>query len=137
MTKISILALLVVALAVPSLMLTQNTTTQQPNPANPSMTPPPDQNSQSAQPDTSQPAQTQSDQAAGTGVNGMNSKSAQMMSGTLSADGKTFTSNNTTYTISNPASVKAYANQPISIEYEMDTNNSIRVTKVILTQPKQ
>lgn len=137
MKKISMLALLVVALAVPSLMLAQNTTTQQPSPANPSMTQPPDQNSQPAQPEASEPAQPQSDQAAGTAVNGMNSQSGQPMSGTISADGKTFTSNNTTYNISNPASVKAYANQPISVEYEMDTNNSIRITKVILTQPKQ
>ena len=59
------------------------------------------------------------------------------MSGTISADGKTFTSNNTTYNVSNPNSVKAYANQPISVEYEMDTNNSIRVTKVILAHPQQ
>ena len=44
-------------------------------------------------------------------------------------DGKTFNSNGTTYTISNPNSVKAYANQPITVGYEMASNNSIRITR--------
>ena len=114
------------------------------------MTPPPDQNSQTAQPQATQPPdqnshpaqpqatpQMQSDQSAGTAVNGTSPEAAQTMSGTISSDGKTFTSNNTTYNVSNPNSVKAYANQPISVEYEMDTNNSIRVTKVILAHPQQ
>ena len=61
----------------------------------------------------------------------------QTLSGTISADGKTFNSNGTTYTISNPNSVKAYANQPITVGYEMDNNNSIRITKVMLTKPQQ
>ena len=102
------------------------------------MAQPPDQNSQSAQPEASgEPGQMQSDQTAAAGANGMNSQPGQAMSGTISTDGKTFTSNNTTYTVSNPNSVKAYAGQPVSVEYEIDTNNSIRVTKVILAQPKQ
>ena len=70
-------------------------------------------------------------------MSGANSQAGQTMSGTISADGKSFAGNNTTYTISNPNSVKAYANQPISVEYEMDTNNSIRITKVFLTKPQQ
>src|SRR5215471_18957502 len=146
MTKISILALLAIALALPTVAFAQSTSSQPSDQASPTMTPPPDQNSQSAQPQATQPpdqngpaAQPQatqpqmpSDQTSASGVNGTNTQSGQTMSGTISADGKTFTSNNMTYNVSNPNSVKAYANQPISVEYEMDTNNSIRVTKVIL-----
>jgi hypothetical protein len=135
MTKISILTLLLIALAVPSVMLAQSTTTQSPQ-ANPSMAQPPDQNGQTAQPEATEPAQTQSDQAAGTSANGM-SPQAQTLSGTISPDGKTLTCSNATYNISNPASVKAYAGQPVSVEYEMDTNNSIKVTKIILQRPQQ
>ena len=61
----------------------------------------------------------------------------QTLTGTISADGKTFNSNGTTYSISNPNSVKAYANQPITVGYEMDSNNSIRITKVMLSKPQQ
>lgn len=137
MKKISILAVLAIALAVPTLTLAQSSTTQPPaTPANPSMTQPPDQNSQSAQPEASEPTQSQSEQAAGSGANGMNSQN-QTLSGTISADGKTLTCSDKTYTISNPNSVKAYANQPITVEYEMDANNSIRVTKIMLTRPQQ
>ena len=150
MTKFSILALLTIALALPTVALAQSTTSQPPEQTSPTMTPPPDQNSQTAQPQATQPPdqnsqpaqpqatpQMQSDQSAGTAVNGTSPEAAQTMSGTISSDGKTFTSNNTTYNVSNPNSVKAYANQPISVEYEMDTNNSIRVTKVILAHPQQ
>lgn len=151
MTKISILALLAITLVVPTIALAQSTASQPSDQASPTMTPSPDQNSQTAQPQATQPpdqnspaAQPQatqpqmpSDQTTATGVNGTNTQAGQTMSGTISADGKTFTSNNTTYNVSNPNSVKAYANQPISVEYEMDTNNSIRVTKVILAHPQQ
>ncbi len=125
--------LLALALAVPTLLLAQSTTTQPPTQANPGMAQPPDQN---AQPEASEPAPTQPDQAAGNSGNGVNSQ-AQTLSGTISADGKTLTCSNTTYNISNPASVKAYANQPVSVEYEMDTNNSIRITRIILQRPQQ
>ena len=147
MKKISMLSLLAIALALPSLMFAQSSTTQQPGqpdpstaqqspPANPGMAQPPDQNGQATQPEASEPGQMQSNQA-GTGADGMNSQSAQTLTGTISVDGKTLTSNGTTYNISNPNSVKAYANQPVSVEYEMDTNNSIRVTKLILQRPQQ
>jgi hypothetical protein len=58
------------------------------------------------------------------------------MAGMISADGKTFTSNNTTYNITNSDAAKAYANQALSVEYEMGTNNSIRITKVFLSHPQ-
>ena len=136
MTRISILAVLAIALAVPTLTLAQSSTTQPPSQANPSMTQP-DQNNQSAQPEASEPAQSQTGQAAGSGVNGMNSQVGQTLTGTISADGKTLTSSDKTYTISNPNSVRSYANQPITVEYEMDTNNSIRITKIMLARQQQ
>lgn len=135
MTKFSILALLTIALTLPTVALAQSTTSQPSDQSSPTMTPP-DQNSQTAQPQATQP-QMPSDQTAASGVSGADTQAGQTMSGTISSDGKTFTSNNTTYSVSNPNSVKAYANQPISVEYEMDTNNSIRVTKVILAHPQQ
>src|ERR1700760_1541181 len=131
------LAILALAMAVAVPAIAQSTSSQPTNQANPTMTQPPGQNSPQASPDSSQPAQSQSGQAAGSAVNGMNSQSGQTLSGTISSDGKTFASNDKTYNISNPNSVKAYANQPITVEYEVDTNNSIRVTKVFLTKPQQ
>jgi len=126
---------LAAAMAMPA--FAQSTSSQATDQSSPSITQSPDQNSQQASPNASQPAQPQSDQAAASGMSGANSGAGQKMSGTISADGKTFNGSNTTYTISNPNSVKAYANQPISVEYEMDTNNSIRITKVFLTKPQQ
>ena len=136
MTRISILAVLAIALAVPSVTLAQSSSTAPPSQANPGMTQPPDQAAPPAQPEASEPAQSQSDQAAGSSANGMNSQN-QTLTGTISADGKTLTCNNATYTISNASSVKPYAGQPVKVEYEMDTNNSIRVTKLMLMQPQQ
>ena len=136
-----ILAILALAAAMAMPAFAQSTSSQPADQASPSMAQPPDQNSQQAtpqaSPDASQPAQSQSDQAAGSAMSGAGSQAGQTMSGTISADGKTFSSNNTTYNISNPNSVKAYANQPISVGYEMDANNSIRITKVYLTKPQQ
>ena len=141
MSKTTMLAVLALAAAMAMPAFAQSTSSQPSDQSTPSMAQPPDQNSQpatqQASPDASQPAQSQSDQAAGSAVSGANTQAAQPMSGTISADGKTFSGNNTTYTISNPNSVKAYANQPISVEYEMDANNSIRITKVFLTKPQQ
>ena len=136
MTKM-MLAVLALAFAIAMPAFAQSTSSQPTDQANPSMTQPPDQNSQPAPPDASQPAQSQADQAAGSSMSGANAQTGQTMSGTISTDGKQFSSNNTTYNVSNPNSVKAYANQPISVEYEMDTNNSIRITKVFLTKPQQ
>jgi hypothetical protein len=59
------------------------------------------------------------------------------MTGTISADGKTFTSNGTSYTVSNPNSVKPYANQPVTVGYETDANNAIRITKLMMNKPQQ
>lgn len=136
MTK-RMLAVFALAAAIAMPAFAQSSSSQPMNQTNPAMTQSPDQNSTQEQRGASQPAQTQSAQPAGSDANGMNSQSGQTMSGTISTDGKQFSSNNTTYNISNPNSVKAYANQPITVGYEMDTNNSIRITKVMLTKPQQ
>lgn len=131
------LAVLALALAIAMPAVAQDTT-QPSTPANPSMGQPPDQNSTQPMPqaDNSQAVQSQSDQAAGSSASA-DPRQGQTLTGTISADGKTFNSNGTTYNISNPNSVKAYANQPITVGYEMGDNNSIRITKVMLTKPQQ
>jgi len=137
---------LALALAVAVPMVAQSS---QPSQANPSMAQPPDQNSNQPmqqpdqstspmqQPDTSQPAQMPPGQTSGSSVSGTNPQASQTLSGTISADGKTLNCNGTNYNISNPNSVKPFANQPVTVAYEMDTNNSIRITKVMLTHPRQ
>ena len=147
MTKM-MLAVLALALVFALPATAQDTTTQQnqspdqnttqpSTQANPSMAQPPDQNSTqpAQQSGNSQAAQSQSSGSNATSM-GPDSQVGQTMTGTISADGKTFNSNGTSYTISNPNSVKPYANQPITVGYDMDTNNSIRITKVMLTKPQ-
>ncbi len=126
------LPVLAVALVISLPAIAQDTTAPS-TPSNPSMGQPPDQNSTApmSQTDNGQAAQSQSNQSART-----SSQTDQTMTGTISSDGKTFNGNGATYTISNPNSVKAYANQPITVGYEMDSNNSIRITKVMLTKPQ-
>lgn len=138
MNKIKMmLAVLALALAIAMPAVAQDTA-QPSTPANPSMGQPPDQNSTQPmpQPDNGQAVQSPSNQAAGSSA-ATDSQLGQTLTGTISADGKTLDSNGTTYTISNPNSVKAYANQPITVGYEMGDNNSIRITKVMLTKPQQ
>ena len=139
MTKVKMTMLAVVALALAiALPAFAQDTTQPSTPANPSTG---QQTNQSGSQPMQQPemsAPTQPDPgAAVSGTNPQTSDGSQTLSGTISADGKTFNSSGTTYTISNPNSVKAYANQPITVGYEMASNNSIRITKVMLTKPQQ
>lgn len=139
MTKIKMMTLAVLALALAiALPALAQDTTQPSTPANPSMGQRPDQNNTQPMPqsDSGRAVQSQSTQAAASSA-GTDSQAGQTLSGTISTDGKTFNSNGTTYTVSNPNSVKAYANQPITVGYEMDNNNSIRITKVLLAKPQQ
>jgi opacity protein-like surface antigen len=130
---------LAVAIAIPAVA---QDTTQPSTQANPNMSQPTDQSSTRPmqQPDSSQASQSQSNQAGNSASSasgtGTDTQAGQTLTGTISADGKSFNSNGTTYTISNPNSVKPYANQPITVGYEMDNNNSIRITKVMLTKPQ-
>ena len=143
-------SLLVLAFAVPSLAVAQSTATPAPAQPDPGMSQQQGQSTQPAQADPTQPTQAQpeatqptpapmpSDQANGsTATSAATEEQGQTMSGTISADGKTFTSNNTTYKVSNPNSVRPFANQTVTVGYEMDTNNSIHISKVMLKQPSQ
>ena len=144
------LAVAALALAIGMPMIAQQTS-QPSTQANPGMSQPdqnstqpnpgmsqPDQNS-TQPPDNSQGMPSQSNQSAGTTASntGTDAQAGQTLTGTISADGKTFNSNGTSYTISNPNSVKPYAGQPVTVGYDMDTNNAIRITKVMLTKPQQ
>jgi opacity protein-like surface antigen len=135
MTKMMV-AVLALALAIAMSAVAQDTA-QPSTPATASTGQPPDQNS--AQP-TPQPgngqSQSQPNQAMGSRAT-TDTQSGQTLTGIISSDGKTFNSSGTTYSISNPNSVKAYASRPITVGYEMDTNNSIRITKVMLSKPQQ
>lgn len=147
MTKM-MLAVLALALVIALPAVAQDATQQNQSPdqntsqpstqANPSMAQPPDQNSTQPAQQSGNSQGAQSSQSAGSNATSMgpDSQVGQTMTGTISADGKTFNSNGTSYTISNPNSVKPYANQPITVGYDMDTNNSIRITKVMLTKPQ-
>src|SRR5580692_10536923 len=129
MTKM-MLAVLALALAIAMPAVSQDTA-QPSTPANPSMGQPPDQNSTqpTPQPDNGQAVQAQSNQTARSSAS-TDPHQGQNSTGTICADVKTINSTGTTYSISNPNSVKAYANQPITVGYAMDRNNSIRITKV-------
>jgi len=113
MTKM-MTALLAIALSVPAVAFAQSTETRQ------------DQE------------QAKQDQAGQTQVDGMNTMPHHQMTGTISADGKSFTtSDNKIYKVSNAASVKDYANQQVSVEYQFNTDsNTIHVNKVIMGQPQ-
>jgi hypothetical protein len=137
MTK-TFVAIFALALTIPALAQNPN----QPTQVSPNAGQQPDQNRPQPMtaPDVTQPGQTTSDQTPGAAVSGSNAPSqtaGQTLSGTISADGKTFDSNGTTYKVSNPNSVKPFAGQPVTVEYDMDSNNSIHVSKVILSHPQQ
>ena len=144
MTKIKMMTLAVLALALAiALPAIAQDTTQPATQANPSTgQQQPDQSGSQPmqQPEMSQPAPPQPDQGTGSAVSGTNpqaSNGSQTLSGTISADGKTFNSNGNSYAISNPNSVKPFAGQAVSVEYETATNNSIHITKVMLGHPQQ
>ncbi len=122
MTK-TLLATIALAFAVAMPVLAQNSTLPSSSPTT------------GQQPDQNSPQPIQSPER-GASAGSMDSQTSQTMSGTISADGKTFTSNGTSYTVSNPNSVKPYANQPVAVGYEMDANNSIRITKLMLNKPQ-
>ncbi len=76
--------------------------------------------------------QQKANQAASNDMNGMNTSPHQMLTGMVSADGKTITStDNTVYQVSNPNALKNYVGQNVTVKYQFNTeNNSIKVSKV-------
>ena len=139
MTKtITVILALALGFALPA--LAQSTTTSQPpTQDNQSMGQQPDQSGGQTmqQPNANPPAQAQPNAAGGSSVSTATPDATQTLSGTISADGKTFNSNGNSYVISNPNSVKPFAGKPVTVKYEADTNNSIHITAVMLSHPQQ
>ncbi len=110
MTKVTT-ALLAIALSVPAVAFAQSSS--------------PQDNSQQ------QVQQEQANQAAANHTNGMNTSPHQMLTGTVSNGGKTFTSSDTAYQVSNPDSLKNYDGQTVSVKFQFNSeNNTIRINKV-------
>ncbi len=86
-----------------------------------------------SQSDTASQAQRQeSNQAAEDQVNGVDTSPHHTMTGMVSQAGKMFTSNNTTWHVSNPGALKNYDNQNVTVKFQFNTdNNTIRVDKVM------
>jgi len=110
MTKF-LTALLALALVVPALAMAQ------------------DKN----QADTQSQAERQAaNQAAADQVNGVDTSPNHTMTGMVSQGGKMFTSNNTTWTVSNPGALRNYDNQNVTVKFQFNTdNNTIRINKVM------
>ncbi len=85
-----------------------------------------------SQPDTASQAQRQeANQAAADNVNGVDTSPHHTMTGMVSEGGTMFTSNNTTWHVSNPSALKSYDNQNVTVKFQFNTdNNTIKVNKV-------
>ncbi len=80
----------------------------------------------------SRQAQQEQNEAAQTSQMGTSTMPQHSMSGTVGDDGKTLTSGNTKYTVSNPHTLKRYENQTVSVVYQFDTdNNTIHIVSVM------
>jgi hypothetical protein len=104
-------ALLAIALSVPALAMAQSSSSQQQ--------------------DNGQVQQEQSNQAAMNSVSGMNTSAHKTMTGMVTDNGKRFTSDNVSYQVSNPDSLKNYDNQNVTVNVQFNTTkNTIKVDKV-------
>lgn len=109
MNKVT-MALLAIALSIPALAMAQSSNDQQ---------------------NGKQMQQTEANQAAMDNVDGMNTSAHRTMTGTVSDNGKRFTSDNVSYQVSNPNSLKNYENQNVTVKVQFNTtNNTIKVDKV-------
>ncbi len=108
MTK-AMIALLALALVVPAMAFAQS----------------------SSQSDTQNKAQQQeANEAAQAQVTGTDTSPHHTMTGTVGDNGNTLTSNNTVWHVSNPDTLKSYNNQDVTVRYQFNQNNSLKVTKV-------
>jgi uncharacterized lipoprotein NlpE involved in copper resistance len=102
------MALLAIALSVPAMAFAQNSTQEDKN------------------------TQQQQNQAAEQSQMGSSTLPAKTMSGTVSQDGKSFTSGDKTYMVNNPKSLKAYDNQMVSVKFQYNTDsNTIHILKIL------
>ncbi|HKD85613.1 MAG TPA: hypothetical protein VKB58_12755 [Terriglobales bacterium] len=114
--KKMMLALLAIALSIPAIAFAQNSTQDQPS-------------------QRDQQMQAQENQAAQQSQMGSTTFPKQAMSGMVSNNGRSLTSNNKTYQISNPKTLKAYDGQSVSVQYIMNTDNN--TIKVLSVSPSQ
>jgi len=115
MTKF-VMLLLALALCVPAIGLAQGQNNGQQS-----------SNSQMQQQSANQAAQNQ--------VDGMNTSPHHTMSGMVSDGGKKFTSNNTTWEVSNPHALKNYNGQNVTVKYQLNSErNTIKIDKVMSGQ---
>jgi hypothetical protein len=86
---------------------------------------------QSGQMQDDKNSQAQQNQAAQVDQSGSTTQPKQSMTGMVSDGGKTFTSGTTTYTVSNPNSLKNYDSQTVSVRFLFNTGtNTVRILKV-------
>ncbi len=101
-------ALIAIALSIPVITLAQNTDQQNSN-----------------------QAQQEQNQAAETSQMGTSTLPQHSMSGIVGDDGKTLTSGDTKYKVSNPHTLKKYEKQTVSVVYQFDTDkNAIHIVSV-------
>jgi Tfp pilus assembly protein PilV len=113
--KKMMLALLAFALSIPAIAFAQSST----------------QDQQTQQNQAQQATQAEQNQAAERNAVGTDTFPKHTMSGTVSNDGKNFTSDNKTFQISNPNSLKGYEGQTVTVQYVIDPDrNTLKVLSV-------
>ena len=81
--------------------------------------------------DNSRLQQQEANQSAQDSMEGGNTSPHHMMTGMVSDDGRTFTSNNTTWHVSNPGALKNYNNQNVKVKFQFNSEkNTIKINKV-------
>lgn len=79
--------------------------------------------------------QADENQAAGISENGGTAMPSHQMTGTVSNEGKNFTSNNTTFVVNNPKALKKYDNQNVTAKFVFDTDtNTLHILSVTPAQ---
>jgi type II secretory pathway pseudopilin PulG len=115
------LALLVFALSIPAIAFAQSST----------------QDQQTQQNQAQQESQAQQNQAAARNEVGTDTFPKHTMSGMVSNDGRTLTSDNKSFQISNPNSLKGHDGQTVTVQYVIDPDrNTLKVLSVSPSQPQ-
>ncbi len=94
------------------------------------------QSAQSGDQQSEKHAQQEANQAAQTSEMGSSTMPQHTMSGMVSDNGKSLTSDNTKYMVGNPNALKNYDNQNVSVVFQFNTqSNKIHVVRVSPAQP--
>jgi len=114
--KKMMMALLTMALALPMMAFAQSGQMQ---------------NGQPDQMQNNKRMQQEQSQAATVDQTGQSTLPKHTMTGMVSNNGKSFTSDNTTYVVNNPKTLKKYEDQNVSVRFQFDTdNNTIHIISV-------